>query len=89
MALGATRGRVLWLILRQSVVVVAGGILAGIALALATTRLIASFLFGLTPTDVSTIAGASAVLLCVAAIAAYLPARRAAKVDPMVALRCE
>ena len=89
MALGATRGAVLWLILRQSVVVVAVGVFAGVALALATTRLITSFLYGLTPTDVSTIAGASAVLLCVAAIAAYLPARRATKVDPMVALRYE
>jgi predicted permease len=89
MALGATRGGVLWLILRQSVVVVAAGVIFGVALALATTRLITSFLYGLTPTDVSTIAGAGAVLLCVAAIAAYLPARRASRVDPMVALRYE
>jgi ABC-type antimicrobial peptide transport system permease subunit len=89
MALGATRVAVLWLVLRQTVVFVTIGVAAGIALALPATRLITSFLYGLTPTDACTIAGATGVLLLVAAIAAYLPARRATQVDPMVALRYE
>jgi len=87
MALGATRGDVLTLIVRQSLVVVAGGVAAGLALALAGTRFIATFLYGLTPTDVSTLLGATALLLGAAAIAAYVPARRATRVDPVVALR--
>jgi predicted permease len=86
-ALGATPGAVLSLIGRQSLVVVAGGIAAGLALAFAGTRFIASFLYGLTPTDAGTIVGATTVLLSAAAIAAYIPARRAARVDPVDALR--
>ena len=86
-ALGATPGAVLSLIARQSLVVVAGGVAAGLALAFAGTRFIASFLYGLTPTDAGTIVGATAVLLSAAAIAAYIPARRAARVDPVDALR--
>ena len=86
-ALGATPGAVLSLIARQSLVVVAGGVAAGLALAFAGTRFIASFLYGLTPTDAGTVVGATAVLLSAAAIAAYIPARRAARVDPVDALR--
>ena len=86
-ALGATPGAVLSLIGRQSLVVVAGGIAAGLALAFAGTRFIASFLYGLTPTDTGTVVGATALLLSAAAIAAYLPARRASRVDPVDALR--
>jgi predicted permease len=86
-ALGATPGAVLALIARQSLVVVAGGVAAGLALAFAGTRFIASFLYGLTPTDAGTLVGATAVLLSAAAIAAYIPARRAARVDPVDALR--
>ena len=89
MALGATTSRVLWMILGQSMTVVAGGAIAGIALSLSSTRLIATFLFGLAPTDIETIGGATAVVLFVSAVAAYLPARRAMRVDPMVALRDE
>lgn len=89
MALGATQAAVLRLVLGQSVAVVAGGLAVGIALALAATRLIATFLYGLTPWDAATISGATGVLVFVAAIAAWLPARRATKVDPMVALRHE
>jgi predicted permease len=87
LALGATRTTVLSLVLRQSLVIVAGGVAAGLALALASTRYIGSFLYGLTPTDTATLAGATIVLLVTASVAAYVPARRAARVDPVVALR--
>jgi predicted permease len=89
MALGATRARVLALVLRQSLAVVAGGILLGTVLAFAATRLIAKLLYGVTPTDAVTIAAAIRFLLAVAGLAAFLPARRASRVDPLVALRYE
>jgi ABC-type antimicrobial peptide transport system permease subunit len=89
MALGATRARVLALVLRQSLAVVAGGILLGTVLAFAATRLIAKLLYGVTPTDAVTIAAAIGFLLAVAGLAAFLPARRASRVDPLVALRYE
>ncbi len=88
-ALGAQRGNVLAMILRQSLVVVCIGILIGLPLAWLATRVLAGFLFGLTATDPLTIAGALSLLLAVAGIAAYLPARRAAQVDPLTALRYE
>jgi predicted permease len=87
MALGATRGDVVALVVRQSLVVVGGGVLAGLVLAFSSTRFIASFLYGLTPGDGATILTAIAALLGAAAIAAYVPARRAARVDPVVSLR--
>jgi predicted permease len=87
MALGATRGDVLSLVVRQSLLVVAGGAAVGFLLALAGARFIRTFLYGLTPTDAGTLFGATAVLLGAAAIAAYIPARRAAHLDPVVALR--
>jgi predicted permease len=86
-ALGATRGDVLSMVVRESLVVVAAGIAAGLALAATGTSFVARFLYGLTPNDGSTILGAAALLLAAAALAAYLPARRAARVDPVVALR--
>jgi predicted permease len=89
LALGARRGDVLGLWLREAGVLVAIGIVLGLPAALAATRWIESFLFGLTPTDPLTIAAAIAVLGGVAALAAYLPARRAANLDPMEALRYE
>jgi putative ABC transport system permease protein len=87
MALGATRGGVLRLMLVDSAPVVIGGVMLGIVGAWAASRLIGSFLFGLTPTDAATITSATAVLIAVSALAVYVPARRAARVDPMVALR--
>jgi predicted permease len=89
MALGAEPKQVLYMILQQSVGLVAVGIVAGLLLAIATTRLIASELYGLKPTDPLTFGLATFFMLAVAALAAYLPARRATKVDPMVALRYE
>jgi predicted permease len=89
MALGAQRKQVFLMVLRQSIGLVALGVVAGLLAAVATTRLIASQLFGLKPTDPLTLGFATFFMLGVAALAAYLPARRATKVDPMVALRYE
>jgi predicted permease len=89
MALGAQQGGVLWLILRESVVVLAIGIAVGVPATLAAMRLIESALFGLKPSDPFTLLGAVAAVAAVTLLAAYLPARRATKVDPMVALRYE
>jgi predicted permease len=89
LALGAQRRQVLYMVLRQSFVLVAGGVVAGLLAAIAATRLIASELYGLRPTDPLTVGVATLLMLAVAAVAAYLPARRAMQVDPMVALRCE
>jgi predicted permease len=89
MALGAQRRQVFFMVLRQSVGLVAVGVVAGLLAAMAATRLIASELYGLKPTDPLTLGFATFFMLAVAALAAYLPARRATKVDPMVALRYE
>lgn len=89
MALGAPPEAVLRMILRETLVVVAVGLLGGLPLAAALARLIAGKLYGLTPLDPATYAVVAAGLVLVALAAAWLPARRAARVDPMVALRCE
>lgn len=88
-ALGARPGDVLWMVLRQTLPLVLLGIAAGLAVALAGTRLVSSQLFGVAPNDGFTIATATIVLIVVAACAAYVPARRASRFDPMVALRYE
>jgi predicted permease len=87
MALGAQRGDVIRMVLRESMLLVGIGMLIGLGAALATTRMIASLLFGLTPTDPLTIGVAALLLFLIAALAGYLPARRASQVDPMAALR--
>jgi predicted permease len=89
MALGAQAQDVIRLVLRESLMLVALGVGIGLATALATTRLIASQLFGLTPMDPLTITLATLLLAGVAGLAGYLPARRASRVDPLVALRCD
>ena len=89
LALGASRGDVLRLVLGDSARVIVPGAIVGTAAALAGTRLVESILFGLKPTDPTTILMAVALLLAVAGMAAYLPARRAAATDPVEALRCE
>ncbi len=89
MALGAGRGHVLGLVLREVLVLVGIGVAVGIPAALALTRLARSLLYGVEPHDPATLAGAVLLMTVFAALAGYLPARRAARVDPMVALRCE
>ena len=89
MALGAQQRQVLYLVLRQSFVLVVVGVVAGLLAGIGATRLIASQLYGLKPTDPLTLGVAALLMFAVAALAAYLPARRATKVDPMVALRYE
>jgi len=75
--------------MRETIGLVLGGLLVGLPLVFATTRLIGRFLFGLAPEDPRTIALAALVMLVAAAFAGYIPARRASSVDPMVALRSE
>jgi predicted permease len=89
MALGAQRGDVLRLVMNESMVLVLVGIGVGVAVALAAGRLVATLLFGLSPTDAGTMAAAGVVMVSVSAIAGYLPARRAARMDPLVTLRYE
>ncbi len=89
MALGAGRGSVIGMILRETSVMIAFGMAAGIAAAAASTRLVAAQLYGLTAMDPLTVAGAVALLAMIALLAAYIPASRAARVNPVVALRHE
>ena len=89
MALGATRSDVLGLVLRQGMKLAATGILLGVIGALGLTRVLVNLLYEIKPTDPLTFVGVSLVLLVVALLASWLPARRAAKVDPMEALRYE
>ena len=89
MALGAERGNVLRSVMREAMILVAVGIAIGLAVTLFTTRLLEAQLFGLSPNDPGVIVLAIGVMLVVAAAAGYLPARRASRVDPMVALRHE
>lgn len=89
MALGAERADVLWMVLQESLSMVFVGIGVGCMAALAAGRLIATMLFGLSPADAISIAVATGLMLAVSFISGYLPARRAAQVDPMVALHYE
>jgi putative ABC transport system permease protein len=89
MALGAQPGNIFTLVLRQAVVLVAAGIGVGLMAALAVTRLLSTMLVGVAPYDPVTFASVAAVLVVVALIACFLPARRAARLDPSVALRYE
>ncbi|HXI43714.1 MAG TPA: ABC transporter permease [Bryobacteraceae bacterium] len=89
MALGAEPGGVIWMVLREALLLVGTGVAIGVPLALALARSVSSLLYGLKPTDSLTISAAVALLFAVAATASYLPARRASRVDPMIALRYE
>ncbi len=89
MALGATRRRVVWMILREVAALSAFGLLIGLAAAYQTTAFLKSFLFGVKPNDPMAIGASVAILIACALLAGYLPAFRASRIDPMEALRNE
>ena len=89
MALGAQNKEVQWMILKESLLLLAIGVIVGVPATMATTRLVGAQLFGLSPSDPSTLIVAILAISAVALLAAYFPARRATRVDPMVALRDE
>ena len=89
MALGAEQARVLRMVLGEVAILIGGGVVAGTAAALAASKLVATFLYGLKPRDPMTVMMAAAMLTTVAIVAGYLPARRASRVEPMAALREE
>jgi ABC-type antimicrobial peptide transport system permease subunit len=89
MALGARRSNVLWLILREILVLVAIGVCIGVPVALEGNHLVAKLLYGLSPADPASLFAAIAMLVAIAVLAGYLPARRASLVEPNVALRCD
>jgi ABC-type antimicrobial peptide transport system permease subunit len=89
MALGASRWGMQWLVLRESLLMVGTGILAGIPAAFALTGLLKAVLYGVMPADPVSFFAAAFVMIGVAAAAAWIPPRRAALVDPIISLRCE
>jgi len=89
MALGANQHEILKLVVGRGLRITLWGVAVGLAIALAVTRAIAAMLYGVRPSDPATLGAVSLLLIAVALLASYLPARRAAKVDPMVALRYE
>lgn len=88
-ALGAKRADVLGMVVREGMTLAALGVAIGLVLAVAATRLMASFLFNVSPLDSFTFLGMSLLFLCIAFVSSYLPARRAASADPMTALRID
>ena len=89
MALGARPLDVFKLVLRQGMILALIGVVVGVAGALALTRVMSSLLFGVTERDPLTFSVVAALLITVALIACFIPARRATRVDPLIALRCE
>jgi ABC-type antimicrobial peptide transport system permease subunit len=89
MALGSSESGLLSLVLRQGMALAAIGVVVGLLGALAVTRLASSLLFGVKPTDPFTFLGVAGFMLLVALVACLVPARRATRVDPLVALRAE
>ena len=89
MALGAQRREVRTMFVRQGLALTAAGLGVGLVAALALTRLMSSLLFGIEPTDVATYVAAVGVILAAAALASYLPARRASAIDPVETLKAE
>jgi putative ABC transport system permease protein len=89
MALGATGGQILGQFLRHGLIVVAIGIACGVVATLAAVRSLASLVFGVTVTDPATLSAVASLLTVVALLACYMPARSAARIDPLQALRSE
>jgi len=89
MALGAQRGEVMRMVLRRSMALAAAGIALGLAGAAGVTRVLQGMLFGIKPSDPLTFAVVAALFAVIAVVASYVPAQRAAGVDPLEALRCE
>ena len=89
MALGAERRRVIWMVLREVLLLAAAGLAISIPAALFATRLVKSFLFETQPNDPVSLSVAAATLVVAAALAGFLPARSASRIDPMIALRHE
>jgi predicted permease len=89
MALGADRGGVVWMVLREVLVLAAAGLAISLPAALGTSKLVKSFLFGVEPNDLRALAMAVAILLSAAVMAGYVPARKASRIDPLTAIRHE
>jgi putative ABC transport system permease protein len=89
MALGAQRRNVLWLVMKEGAKFSLTGIAVGLAAAFAVTRLLSSELYGVSPVDAFTYAAVAAVMAMMTLLASYIPTRRAMRVDPLIALRCE
>jgi putative ABC transport system permease protein len=89
LALGATRASIAWMMLRESLRLVLTGVAVGLPAAIVLTRFLGARLFGISPTDPLTIGAAVALMIVVGAVAGMLPGRRASRVEPVVALRCD
>jgi ABC-type antimicrobial peptide transport system permease subunit len=89
MALGAQKIDVHWMVLARGLRLTAAGIAAGLLLSAVATRFLRSFLYGVNPLDLVAFAGAALAWLLIAMLASYIPARRAARVDPAISLRYE
>jgi ABC-type antimicrobial peptide transport system permease subunit len=89
MALGAQRGTVVWMVLRDVVILAGVGLAISVPAALSASKLVESLLFGVKPNDPEAFAAAIAILVAAALLAAYVPARRASRIDPMLAVRHE
>jgi putative ABC transport system permease protein len=89
MALGASSGAILWAVLRKTLMLTLAGLAVGVPCALAASRLLGHMLFGVSANDPATLVAVAFALAAVATLAGYLPARRAMRVDPLVALRYE